>query len=573
MTIVHIHLNLIKPNPYQPRLHEVPEKVAALKASLLANYEVLPKPHRGLYQIPLARVIDDQSIVLRGANSHELQSYVEAGEAVVQLAFGHRRFAAFQLLAGGAIGKPPDERFNQMPVELASLTDRQMAELAARENIERVDLSWYERAHAMNRFIADFGVNQAEVAPLFGLSDKSGVSQYVRALEALRTFNHVDLSHWSEAGLLPLLHVLHLIPLLRDKPVEARQWLAHNPLVNEETGDTVSAVWIKSEVEKFIPPRPQAADPADESKLSWLQFFEQVRQEHPEERVFMQVGNKGAVWVTVGQDAAIVAKQVGARPVLVKTGGQHHPAVAIWMGSPPSEARLQALEAAVGRIHSYQEPSTELHVLISSNIVSRIQPPAPAGEPDSAPAKSSTGAPYPGMPGMPGSSAPEPQPAPPAVQSPKRESTSPAAPAEPAAPAMTEEEREAAAAARMKSIFPGGAPSVRSTVLTLRTSSNPLRDNLNKVGTLLAEALETLAVTATANDLSDTDRVIAEHFQSVAVHTVRAYLNGVENVLVPGALDVMRERVGAADDPRQEMRKAMLALSSVSIQREEKAIG
>src|SRR3972149_6157290 len=77
----------------------------------------------------------------------------------VQLAFGHPRLAAHQLL-----------KRKTMPVEVRELTDRQMAELAIRENRDRSDLSPIEEARAMHAYMRDFSATPAEVAARWGLA-------------------------------------------------------------------------------------------------------------------------------------------------------------------------------------------------------------------------------------------------------------------------------------------------------------------------------------------------------------------------------------------------------------------
>jgi ParB family chromosome partitioning protein len=117
-------------NPYQTRTEEDPEVVQRLADSIAAE---------GMLQLPIGRPLPSDAF-------H------------VQLAFGHSRLAAHYLLGR-----------ESMPVEVRELTDRQMAELAIRENRDRSDLSPIEEARAMFAYQRDFGATTDEVGALWGL--------------------------------------------------------------------------------------------------------------------------------------------------------------------------------------------------------------------------------------------------------------------------------------------------------------------------------------------------------------------------------------------------------------------
>ncbi len=144
----------IHANPYQPRTQDDPSAVAEVAASIYRN---------GLLQIPSARQV----------NGH------------VELAFGHTRRAAFELLASTGIpdqGIEPDPRFASMPVYLRELDDRQMFEMAVAENVKRRDLNPIERAAAMQRYMTAFEASSRETAELFGVNDAT-VRGMVRLLQ------------------------------------------------------------------------------------------------------------------------------------------------------------------------------------------------------------------------------------------------------------------------------------------------------------------------------------------------------------------------------------------------------
>jgi ParB/RepB/Spo0J family partition protein len=123
-----IQIELIKPNPYQPRQGEDPDVVAEIAQSIRQN---------GLMQVPTARRVDGH----------------------YQLAFGHTRLAAFRL-----IGEP------SMPLIVRELTDLQMFELGVAENIKRRDLNPIELADAMCKYMQEFNKNSVETGAFFNVS-------------------------------------------------------------------------------------------------------------------------------------------------------------------------------------------------------------------------------------------------------------------------------------------------------------------------------------------------------------------------------------------------------------------
>jgi ParB/RepB/Spo0J family partition protein len=134
-----IDVELIKPNPYQPRQAEDPAAVAEIADSIARN---------GLMQIPTARQV----------NGH------------YELAFGHTRLAAFKLL-----------QEETMPLIVRELDDLQMFELGVSENIKRRDLNPIEQAESMRRYMQEFKKNSVETGEFFNVSPEK-VRNAVRLL-------------------------------------------------------------------------------------------------------------------------------------------------------------------------------------------------------------------------------------------------------------------------------------------------------------------------------------------------------------------------------------------------------
>jgi len=135
-----VRLDLISPNPFQPRVVFDEEKIQSLSESILQD---------GLLQ-PL--------VVRKVGGRYELVA-------------GERRFRA-SLLAG----------IEKVPVLVKSLTDQKMLELALVENVQRADLNAIEKAKAFQRLVSEYNWTQEAVAKSVGLSRPS-VANFLRLLE------------------------------------------------------------------------------------------------------------------------------------------------------------------------------------------------------------------------------------------------------------------------------------------------------------------------------------------------------------------------------------------------------
>ena len=135
-----VRLDLISPNPFQPRVVFDEDKIQSLSESILQD---------GLLQ-PL--------VVRKNGSRYELVA-------------GERRFRA-SLLAG----------IEKVPVLIKSLSDQKMLELALVENVQRADLNAMEKAKAFYRLVSEYGWTQEAVAKSVGLSRPS-VANFLRLLE------------------------------------------------------------------------------------------------------------------------------------------------------------------------------------------------------------------------------------------------------------------------------------------------------------------------------------------------------------------------------------------------------
>jgi len=123
-----IPVNLIDPNPFQPRTHFASEELDELAESVRAKGVIQP-------------------VLLRRAGSR------------YQLVAGERRWRAAQIAGLEAI-----------PAIVRDLDDRETIELALTENLLRDDLGPIEAANAYRGLQERFGVSQEEIARRLGLN-------------------------------------------------------------------------------------------------------------------------------------------------------------------------------------------------------------------------------------------------------------------------------------------------------------------------------------------------------------------------------------------------------------------
>ncbi len=135
-----IDIDLIDPNPDQPRTRFPEEKLDELARSIRAN---------GLVQPILLRRI---------------------GEGRYQIVAGERRWRASQR-AG----------LHKIPAVIRSISDDKLLELALIENIQRQELNPIEEAQAYQRLIHSLGLTQDEVAHQVG-KDRTSITNYLRLL-------------------------------------------------------------------------------------------------------------------------------------------------------------------------------------------------------------------------------------------------------------------------------------------------------------------------------------------------------------------------------------------------------
>lgn len=171
-----IELDLIDPNPFQPRKEFQPEELQELAASIR---------ERGIIQPILVR-------------NHGERYQIIAGE---------RRFRATQSLGWKAIPALVRER----------VSDREMREVALIENIQRVQLNAIEEAMAYQELLTECGLTHDELATRVGKS-RSAITNAIRLLRLQEDVRNLVLNGKLSAG-----HARALATLEPDRQVTLAQ--------------------------------------------------------------------------------------------------------------------------------------------------------------------------------------------------------------------------------------------------------------------------------------------------------------------------------------------------------------
>jgi ParB family chromosome partitioning protein len=138
--LIHIAVDRIDPNPYQPRRQFDQAEIAALAGSI--------KQH-GVIQPIIVRAVGDR----------------------YQLIAGERRLRA-----------SVEAQVHNIAARVMVLDDRKVSELAMVENLQREDLNAIEKASAFKDYLKRYGGTQEELGGRLGL-DRSTLSNLIRLLE------------------------------------------------------------------------------------------------------------------------------------------------------------------------------------------------------------------------------------------------------------------------------------------------------------------------------------------------------------------------------------------------------
>jgi ParB family chromosome partitioning protein len=155
--LLHIAVDQVDPNPWQPRRQFDPAEIAALADSLRQH---------GMLQPIIVRPVGDR----------------------YQLIAGERRLRA-----------SIEAHLHEVPARVLELDDQRVCELAMVENLQREDLNAIEKATAFRNYLNTYGGTQDELAERLGLH-RSTVSNMLRLLELPDDFQSAVLDETISPG-------------------------------------------------------------------------------------------------------------------------------------------------------------------------------------------------------------------------------------------------------------------------------------------------------------------------------------------------------------------------------------
>ncbi|WP_165227183.1 ParB/RepB/Spo0J family partition protein [Aquisphaera insulae] len=163
--LIHVAVDQVDPNPYQPRRTFPAAEIASLAESLRQH---------GMLQPILVRAMGDR----------------------YQLIAGERRLRA-----------SIEAQLHEIPARVMDLDDQRVHELAMVENLQREDLNAVDKATAFREYLSRYGGTQEELAGRLGL-DRSTVSNFIRLLElpeeVLNAVRNGEITQGHARALLPL---------------------------------------------------------------------------------------------------------------------------------------------------------------------------------------------------------------------------------------------------------------------------------------------------------------------------------------------------------------------------------
>ncbi len=223
-TAVDINVDLIDRNPYQPRLDFDELEMEELKASLAEHGLIQP-------------------IVLRSnGNRYEIIA-------------GERRFRAAK-----------ESGWKTIPAVLFVVSDREMAELALTENVQRRDLNPIEKAAAFKSYIDAYGGTHEELAKRLSL-DRSTISNLMRLLDL-----HEEVQLLTRQGKITMGHARALLPLDEWNQLEMARRIMDEQLSVRQT-EAIVKEFVSGNASSHSPIKQQASPRIQELEQqfrSWL---------------------------------------------------------------------------------------------------------------------------------------------------------------------------------------------------------------------------------------------------------------------------------------------------------------
>jgi len=250
-------VDLINPNPFQPRTH-----------------------------------FDDAALT-------ELADSIRA-QGVIQPVVVRRRSGEYELIAGERRWRAAQKAgLSRIPAVIREIDDNQAAAMALIENLQREDLDAIEQAKAMRRLVQEFSLTHQQVADVLGIS-RPAVTNALRLLDLAAPVQKMLRERTIEAG-----HARSLAALPKKEQV---------PLAERVVKRTLTVRQVESMVSRYLGHReePAAADDDPDTRALERRLADALGLP-----VAVQANRKGRGRVTLSFDSleqldGIVARLAGA---------------------------------------------------------------------------------------------------------------------------------------------------------------------------------------------------------------------------------------------------------------------
>lgn len=178
-------------NPYEEVTATKPAGIVAPAAAPRASAAPAPvasaeePPGAGPPRIPIRQIQSNPFQPRQDFDEAELQALADSLRAhgLLQPVVVRRTADGYQLVAGERrLRAAIKAGWTDVPVQIVEADDRQLAELAIVENLQRKDLNALEKAISFHRYIEEYGCTHEELASRLKL-DRSTVTNFLRLLE------------------------------------------------------------------------------------------------------------------------------------------------------------------------------------------------------------------------------------------------------------------------------------------------------------------------------------------------------------------------------------------------------
>ncbi len=226
---------------------ELEQAAAAVPASEVAAALVDPNPWQPRSVVSEADLVELSDSLREHGLVQPIVVRPRAGR--YQLIAGQRRLAAARKLG-----------WETVAVRVLEVDDRQMAEIAIVENLQRRDLDALEKAASFRQYLSTWGCTQEELAKRLSV-DRSTVANLIRLLEL-----PAAVQEKLRAGSISMGHARALLPLGdEDQQVQLANRVAAEGLSVRAVEGEVQEILRRDEIDETVPApvAPAAGGPAD----------------------------------------------------------------------------------------------------------------------------------------------------------------------------------------------------------------------------------------------------------------------------------------------------------------------